>query len=554
MMKFLVLTGIATGLASLNFFSLRSIDSNSSKLVDELNRRKLSAISCSPDLNSLKFSDKDVAAMIPLPGTGSHTWKISSSNDSARFYFNQGMNLYYGFHIIEAIPSFKKAVQFDPDAAILHWAEALAYGPNINDLGYASSPEALAATAKAVKLIGNANAKEKLLISAIAARYSSDTTLSRSVLNERYAEGMRKALQQFPDDAEIAALYADALMLLHPWDLWFHDGRPKPWTNEIVRVLEQALKIDPEHPGANHYYIHAVEASANPGRATASANKLGKLTPGLSHMVHMPSHIYIRTGEYSKGTAVNREAVSQYLKYLNLFPAVAANAPLYDFHNRHMQAVCSMNADSYAVALKGAMECRESVDTTFLSLEAPLGPFVQFVYMTPEFTKIYFEKWDEILNDTETYTHSYNLLLKAFSKGMAYAHTAQLARAKTAITVIQSLINEKALALPFGPFNAPKSAAVVALEILQGTIAEKEGDAQKALQHFRTAVVSEDALIYNEPKDWILPARHFLGAALLRTKNFGEAAKVFREDLNQNPKNIKGENGLAMALSKKSPR
>src|SRR5688572_10070043 len=148
MMKFLVLTAIAAGLASLHYFSLPSMDSNPIKVVGELNKRKISAISCAPDLNSLKFSDNDVAAMIPLPGTGSHTWNIRSSNDSARYYFNQGMNLYYGFHIIEAIPSFKKAIQFDPDAAILHWAEALAYGPNINDLGYAASPGALAAIGK----------------------------------------------------------------------------------------------------------------------------------------------------------------------------------------------------------------------------------------------------------------------------------------------------------------------------------------------------------------------------------------------------------------------
>src|SRR5687768_10283988 len=206
MMKFLVTTAFVVGLAFLNFFSLRPIENNSSRLVDELKRRKLSAISCSPDFNTLKFSDQEVAAMIPLPGTGSHNWRINTRNDSAGFYFNQGMNLYYGFHIIEAIPSFKKAVQLDPEAAILHWAEALAYGPNINDLGYAASPEALAATGKAVKLMNKASAKEKMLINAMAARYSADSTISRAVLNERYADGMHKAWKQFPDDAEIASL------------------------------------------------------------------------------------------------------------------------------------------------------------------------------------------------------------------------------------------------------------------------------------------------------------------------------------------------------------
>src|SRR5688500_16563788 len=171
------------------------------------------------------------------------------------------MNLYAGSHIIEATPSIKKAIQFDPDCAILHWAEALAYGPNINDLGYAASPEPLAATEQAVKLSRTASAGEKLLIEAMAVRYSPDTSISRTTLNGRYAEAMAKAYHLFPDNGEIGALYADALMLLHPWDLWFHNGDPKPWTNEIIAVLEHVIKISPDHPGANHYYIHAVEAS-----------------------------------------------------------------------------------------------------------------------------------------------------------------------------------------------------------------------------------------------------------------------------------------------------
>lgn len=550
-MKSIIITAIAVGLSLLTFLANSGKPDNTG-ILENINNRKLAAVSCSPDLINLSFSEDEVAAMIPLPGTGSHKWQIRTQNDSAAFYFNQGMNLYYGFHIIEAIPSFKKAIQLDPDCAILHWAEALAYGPNINDLGYAASPEALAATAKAVKLMGTASNIEKLLIKAMAVRYSADTTISRTTLNQHYADAMASAYKQFPDEAEVGALYADALMLLHPWDLWFHNGNPKPWTNELVAVLEHVLKISPDHPGANHYYIHAVEASPFPGKAVASADRLGRLTPGLSHMVHMPSHIYIRTGEYKKGTSVNKEAVEQYQRYLALYPGVAANAPLYDFHNRHMQAVCSMNGSAYEAALEEAIECRNSIDTSFLSLPAPLGPYVQFVYMTPEFTKIYFEKWNEILNENHHYTHSYNSLIKQFAKGMAYANTGQISKASLALKEVERLIEDKDLALPFGPFNAPKSAAMVAMEILKGTIAGQEGKSQQALQHFRNAVTHEDALIYNEPRDWTLPARHFLGYALLRMKNYSEAEKVFREDLKQSPKNMKGEKGLSMAIARKA--
>jgi tetratricopeptide (TPR) repeat protein len=550
-MKPLILTAIAVALSLLTILPFNNKSENAEAFLKDLNNRKLAAVSCSPDLLNLTFSDAEVAAMIPLPGTGSHKWNIRTSNDSAAFYFNQGMNLYYGFHIIEAIPSFKKAIQLDPDCAMLHWAEALAYGPNINDLGYAASQEALAATEQALKLRHSATSSEKMLIDAMAFRYSRDTSISRTILNERYAEAMAKAYRQFPRDAEIGALYADALMLLHPWDLWFQNGDPKPWTKEIVSVLEDVLKISPDHPGANHYYIHAVEASPYPGKATVSADKLGRLTPGLSHMVHMPSHIYIRTGEYKKGTVVNKQAVQQYQRYLNIYPGVAANAPLYDFHNRHMQAVCSMNGGGYQAALAEAIECRNSVDTSFLSLAAPLGPYVQYVYMTPEFTKIYFEKWKEILDDRIEYRHSHNVLIKQFAKGLAYANTGQLSKSSAALKELEKLIEDKDLALPFGPFNAPKAAAIVARDILKGTIAEKQGRGEQALDHFKSAVLHEDALIYNEPKDWILPARHFLGYALLSMKRFSEAEKVFREDLKYNPKNVKGEKGLSMAIGKK---
>jgi len=223
-------------------------------------------IQCSPDWSHID-EDSLAKGIGVLPGWGNYRWNISAKNDSAQFYFNQGINMYYAFHIIEAMASFKKAELFDAGNAMIFWAQALAYGPNINDFAYAATPEAFAAAQKAVSLAAACTGKEKALIAAIAVRYSADSTISRASLNQLYADKMKNAYSLFKEDADIAALYADALMLQHPWDYWKHNGEAEPWTQGLLAVLENGLKKHPSHPGINHYYIHAVEASPNPQRA-----------------------------------------------------------------------------------------------------------------------------------------------------------------------------------------------------------------------------------------------------------------------------------------------
>ena len=208
--------------------------------------------------------------------------------------------MYYSFHIIEAMASFKKAAKFDENSAMLHWAQALAYGPNINDFGYTASPEALSASGKAIEFSGRCTEKEMALIEAQRVRYSYDSSQTRAMLNQLYVDKMKEAYEKFPNDADVATLYADAMMLQHPWDLWKIDGTPKPWTPLIREVLEKVLAKNPNHPGANHYYIHVMEPSPYAAKALPSAERLGKTNPGLSHVVHMPSHIYLRTGLYKK--------------------------------------------------------------------------------------------------------------------------------------------------------------------------------------------------------------------------------------------------------------
>ena len=472
---------------------------------------------CAPNWSDYPLNEEEAKQMTLLPGTGSHVWKISTHSDSAQLYFNQGINCYYGFHIVEALPSFKKALTFDSTAAMLYWAVALAYGPNINDFGYAAPADALLAVSKAKEYLNNSSPKEKGLIDAMASHYSADSTITRATLNQEYAEKMKALYVKYDDDAEVGALYADALMNMHPWNFWEHDGRPKAWTPELMAVLEVVLRNYPNHPGANHYYIHIMEASPFASKANASADRLGSLTPGLSHMVHMPSHIYIRTGEYEKGIKVNEAAVKEYYRYKKLFPDVVSSAFLYEYHNLHMRAASSLNTADYSRAIRDARDCQKVMDTALFSAAAPMGDYAQYIYSIPEFTLISFEKWNAILREpVVALQYHYERLIQEFAKGMAWANTGNLIKAKTSLAIMDSLLLEKDMLFVMAPFNAPVTPGIVAKYILTGMIAEKENHLETAIGYYTKGVTTEDSLVYQEPRDWLLPARHYLGKALLK--------------------------------------
>lgn len=503
---------------------------------------------CTPDWYNIN-EDSLAAGIGVLPGWGNYQWRISSASDSARFYFNQGINLYYSFHIIEAMASFKKAQLFDDSHAMIYWAQALAYGPNINDFAYAATPEAYAAAQKAISLKSRCTEKEKALIEAMSVRYTADSTTSRESLNQLYADNMKKAHQTFKRDADIAALYADALMLQHPWDYWKHNGEAQPWTPSITQLLSNVLKIHPEHPGANHYYIHAVEASPNPSIAIASADRLGKLMPGVAHMIHMPSHIYIRSGHYKKGIQVNELSVTGYNRYLRLYPEVQNNAPLYLFHNLHMQTACAMMTANYAYSNKSANECSRSFDTAFLSLPQPMGNFIQYVYMTNFLNNVRFGKWDSILNAAAIEErHTYASVLWHWSRGMAFAGRNNPLEAAAELELMQQKMKHPDMFIVMAPFNSPDAAAKVAEKILEGSIAVQQKRYTDAIASFKQAVTNESAMIYNEPRDWLIPARHYLGNALLLAGENRKAEVVFKEDLKENPHNHWALMGLATSL------
>ena len=507
-------------------------------------------IQCSPDWTQLN-ADSLANGIGVLPGWGNYRWNIATQNDSARYYFNQGSNMYYAFLIIEAMASFKKAARFDDNNAMINWAQALAYGPNINDFAYAATPEAFAAAQKALSLKDNCTPKEKALIEAMAVRYSAVSTVSRQSLNQLYATAMKNAYGLFKQDADAATLYADALMLQHPWDYWKHNGDAEPWTQEILTVLEDVIQKHPDHPGANHYYIHAVEASKNSKRAMASADRLGKLMPGVAHMIHMPSHIYIRNGKYAAGITVNEMSVKGYNNYLALYPDVQNNVPLYLIHNLHMQSNCAMMRANYGFSNKSAVECSGSFDTSFLSMPAPLGTFIQYLYMTPTFNNVRFGKWDSILNAPpvpEQYV--YATVLWHWARGMAFAGKNKLTHAAAELKIMQEKMKAPDMLVVMKPFNAPADAAKVAEKILAGIIAGQENNFTAAIQLLNEAVVNEDAMIYNEPKDWLLPAREYLGTALLKAGDAAKAATIFKEDLKENPDTHWALYGLYKALNK----
>lgn len=528
---YLLITAIAAFFTAAAFRSVLN-SGNTEQVVQLIAEKKKFSIRCSPSY--IPSADDDIPL---LTGWGDYSWKVTTSSDSAQIFFNQGINMYYAFHIIESRASFAKAIKFDPNCAMAWWGKALAFGPNINDFEYLRPSDAFPSAAKANELKENVSAVEKALIEAMLIRYVDDSTADQSKLNVLYKDEMRKVFTKFRSDENVSVLYADALMLLHPWDMYNHDFSPKPWTPEIVSVIKHTLQLNPKQPGAHHYLIHAVEASAKPQDALNSASFLAQAMPDVSHLTHMPSHVYIRTGNYQKGIAVNDKAISGYIKYLNYFPATEENSLLYDLHNVHMKLNCAQMAGNYKIAIDASLDVQQKIPGFYLSLPGALGNYVQYMHQSTLFTQIRFGKWEDILKEKITDSLTYAPVLQHFARGIAYARTNQLSLAKTELQGLKSKMQGPSLKEPLTPFNSAYDGALVATGILEGIIAEEEKDYKTAILHFEKAVAAEDNLIYTEPRDWLLPARHYLGNALIKAGKYPEAIAVFDKDLEINPNN-----------------
>ncbi|MBS1948803.1 MAG: tetratricopeptide repeat protein [Bacteroidetes bacterium] len=544
-----------TFLAFFSALGLVRISKNSQKINNNAAGISIKPIfKCSPDWSLLNkyMEGTDIP---PMPGAGKYKWDIHTRSDSAQFYFNQGINMYYGFHIIESMASFIKAAKFDAPNPMLWWARALAYGPNINDAGYTASPLAFEAANKAQMLSATASPFEKALIDAMVTRYSNDPTESRAALNSRYTSAMEKVYLGFRGNADAAALYADAMMLEHPWEFWKAGGLPYPWTPRIRKVLESGLMKAPEHPGINHYYIHVMEPSPYPQKAMASANRLGKLNPGLSHLVHMPSHIYLRTGFYTKGYSVNEEAVKQYKSYVHLFPAAIGNEALYKLHNEHMLVNCAMHAGRKKYAIDAALSLQHNIDTAFIAFPGGTGNFMQYTYMAPALIMVRFEDWEGLLNATSVEDkYVYASLLAHFGKGMAYCARNKIAAARGELSILETLLNDSSLYAPFAPFSPAIDGATIATNLLKGSIALKENSFSESIHFFKEAAEREKKMVYNEPRDWLLNPKNYLGTAYMATGDYKSAEAAFKQDLDDNNENVWSLSGLYKALLRQNKK
>ncbi len=485
-------------------------------------------------------SQKHHSDTVPLyTNLGSHHKRISTKVSVAQQYFDQGLRLVYGFNHAEAIRSFTRAAELDPTCAMCYWGIALAYGPHVNaPMDAASGVAAYAAVQKARSLQSQATASERAYIEALALRYEADPPADRARLDTAYSRAMGQVAKTYPKDLDVAALYAESLMDLRPWNYWRPDGTPYPGTNEIVRQLERVISKNPNHPGACHYYIHAVEA-VNPKAAVPCAERLARLMPGEGHMVHMPAHIYIRVGRWNDAVQANQHAIHSDEVFIEGQHPVGVYPLAYYPHNIHFLAFASTMAGRSAQAIEASNTLTSKVN---LDAARQVG-MLQEMLPYHALTLTTFGKWDEVLAQPlppEDIRFSY--AMASYARGVAYAAKGEWAEAQAALDTVTAAD----AATPDGAEG--KTALSIAVHALTGEIATRRGDVDAGITHFREASKIEDGGLYFEPPKWYYPIRHSLGAALLKAGRHAEAEKVYREDLRRFPENGWSLFGLAQAL------
>jgi hypothetical protein len=507
----------------------------------------LSIIECSPsDAGPVKEAN---GRFIPaLSGWGSHAYIISTKQDSAQFFFNQGINLYYSYHLRESQASFMEAARFDSSCAMVYWGEALAMGPYFNSYTYKMKPGVPAVLATMNRHSSGASPRELRLMKALQKRYSSDlTNADRVQLDKSYALALSDLVKQYPADDDIKALYIDAVMLEHKWDFWYTDGTAKPWTPELITLCEGVLKRNPHHPAALHYYIHLTEASWRPERALPYAELLKDEMPGVGHMVHMATHSYQRNGLYAKGVLINEESNTAYNREDSLAPAlgIGQNNVL---HIYAVQSFCAMNAGLYARGMPIYLRARDRCIAANPAFEQ--DPLAQFMIMLPELASVRMGKWEDIRHAAAPDPRwKYAAVLYHFARGMANVRGNDLPAARADVDSIQQNLGDSLLNIRMLPFDKPAQCGAIAAGILRSEILIKENRLDLAVTTLKHATAAEDSLIYREPQQWLIPVRHYLGACLLKANKAVEAEKVYRSDLVRNPGNGWSLLGLCQSLT-----
>jgi tetratricopeptide (TPR) repeat protein len=473
-----------------------------------------------------------------------HPVTTKTNSTLAQRFFDQGLTFVYAFNHDEAAGSFEEAAHLDPDMAMAYWGIALSLGPNINlpedeDRG----KTAYAAIVKAKSLEGNASAPEREYIDALAQRYAPDGKMN-DALQLAYANAMRQVARQNPDDPDAGALFAESMMDLHPWDLWSHDGKPADGTPEIVATLEGVIAKYPEHLGANHYYIHAVEASPDPGRALASAERLPKLAPAAGHIVHMPSHIYFRTGDYDASAAANEAAIKVDKVYLRERNPKGVYLMMYVPHNiQFLWASFMMEGNS-----RGAFRASRALDSAVPIDMVRQMPAMEVMAPTRYFTEARFSNWDAILKEPAPPSDlTFTTGIWHYARGLALTAKNRPDDAENEKKKLDAIIAATPPERIVG-FNTADKLLAMGSATLAGKIESAKGQHEDAINYLKEAVAIQDALNYEEPPPWYYPVRETLGMELLAAGKTPDAEQVFRDDLKQNPENGWSLNGLALCL------
>ena len=469
---------------------------------------------------------------------------ITTSSNQAQQYFDQGLRFIYAFNHEEAIHSFEEAARLDPSAAMAYWGIALALGPNINAaMDKSHERRAWESVQKARQYRTHISAAEQAYIDAISMRYS-DKSHARSTLDKAYAGAMRSLWQKFPDDPDAGVLFAEALMDLRPWDLWTAEGRLKPGTEEIVLTLEAVLAHMPDHPGACHYYIHAVEASLTPERALDCARRLPALMPGAGHLVHMPAHIFIRLGHYHEAAQRNEEATQVDRDYLAGRNLQGDYADSYYSHNLHFLWASLVMEGRRDEALNVARQLTGTIDEA----EARKDKAKEFYLPTPLWSMIRFGQWDELLHELPpAQALRLHQGIWRLGRGLALASSGRLPGAEGEHVVLMGLT--KRLGRDRTPEERTQRTVLkIAERLLAGEIASRRRQYDEAIKLMTEAITLEDGLPYTEPPFWPIPIRHYLGALLLTAGQPAEAEKVYRADLVKNPQNGWAYFGLLQSL------
>ncbi len=463
-----------------------------------------------------------------LHGIGPLHVPISTKSEQAQKYFDQGFTLMYGFNHAEAIRSFKEAARLDPTCGICWWGVALSYGPNINQpMPKEAIPEAWKALQTAQSMRANESPQEQAYIDAVAARYS-ESGEGRATLDRAYADAMAKLVAAYPDDLNAATLYAESLMDLSPWDYYKPDGSPKPETTIALAQLERVKAADPQHPGALHFYIHAVEATATPERAEVAADELGDLVPVAGHLVHMPAHIFLRVGRYHDAVTANELAATADEDYIAQCNAQGFYPAVYYPHNLHFLWYAAMMEGQKKLSLDTARKMAQHVPLDF----ARSTPEVQQYLPVPIYTLVRFGLWDDMLAEPAPPEGvPFATAMWHYGRGVAYARKGDLANANVELKALQASSNLGATVPIQGKPEIINGMVSVATDLVTAAIANGHGDHAAEVSALERAVKTQDALQYTEPPYWFYPVRQSLGAAYLRAKRPADAQRVFNEDL-----------------------